>query len=202
MTIQEAIKRLADRQAETYSKICTVDAVDETARTVDVTPIDEGAPILGANLQANQEGGNGLVCYPAVGSHVVVSFVNDAAGVVVLTEIIDKIQLVAGDDKPVSIAITNNTLNVSVNGTSIEISGDKTITFNGGDNGGLVISQNTADKLAAIETDLNSLKTAVSGWAPVAQDGGAALKGLISGWAGQSFTPTQKNDLENNNIKH
>lgn len=55
MTIQEAIRKMAAAGTEPYCKVCTVDAVDEDARTVDCTPLDEGAPLVGVNLQANQE---------------------------------------------------------------------------------------------------------------------------------------------------
>lgn len=54
MTIQEAIRKMAAAGTEPYCKVCTVDAVDEDARTVDCTPLDEGAPLVGVNLQANQ----------------------------------------------------------------------------------------------------------------------------------------------------
>ena len=53
--------------SEIYCKVCTVDSVDEKARTVDCTPLDESAPLVGVNLQANQEGDTGVVCFPAVG---------------------------------------------------------------------------------------------------------------------------------------
>ena len=45
MTIQEAIRKMAAAGTEPYCKVCTVDAVDEDARTVDCTPLDEGAPL-------------------------------------------------------------------------------------------------------------------------------------------------------------
>lgn len=37
MTIQEAIRKMAAAGTEPYCKVCTVDAVDEDARTVDCT---------------------------------------------------------------------------------------------------------------------------------------------------------------------
>ena len=50
MTIQEAIRKMAAAGTEPYCKVCTVDAVDEDARTVDCTPLDEGAPLVGAEI--------------------------------------------------------------------------------------------------------------------------------------------------------
>ena len=67
MTLKEAIRVLAMSGAELYCKICTVDAVDVEARTVDWTPIDESAPLVGVNLQASQDGSVGVVQFPAAG---------------------------------------------------------------------------------------------------------------------------------------
>lgn len=81
---------------EIYCKFCTVDSVDERARTVDCTPLDESAPLVGVNLQANQEGDTGVVCFPAVGSYVIVAFISPAVAAVVLCDKIDKAQLSIG----------------------------------------------------------------------------------------------------------
>jgi len=98
MEIKEAIQQLAKTRDEKYCKICVVDAVDEATRTVDVSPIDESAPILSVNLQANQSSEVGVVCFPKVGSYVVVAFLNPATAVVVLTEEIEKINISTNSD--------------------------------------------------------------------------------------------------------
>lgn len=98
MTIKEALKILTQSGAEIYCKICTVDAIDEAARTVDVSPLDESAPILGVNLQANQTLKEGIVLFPVKGSYVVVSFLNPAAAVVVMFSEIDRIKVVTQSD--------------------------------------------------------------------------------------------------------
>ena len=82
--------------SEIYCKVCTVDSVDEKARTVDCTPLDESAPLVGVNLQANQEGDTGVVCFPAVGSYVIVAFITPAVAAVVLCDKIDKARLSIG----------------------------------------------------------------------------------------------------------
>ena len=53
--------------SEIYCKVCTVDSVDEKARTVDCTPLDESAPLVGVNLQANREGGHRRRLFPCRG---------------------------------------------------------------------------------------------------------------------------------------
>ena len=85
--IANIIRQLAKTDGETVALVCTVDAIDRVARTIDCTPLNEGAPLLGVNLQANQEVDFGLCLFPEKGSYVVVGFVADgAAGVVLLTE--------------------------------------------------------------------------------------------------------------------
>lgn len=76
------------------------------------------------------------------------------------------------------------------------------IVYMDGTNGGLIKIIDLVKKLNNIENDVNSLKTAMSSWIPVAQDGGAALKGVVSSWAGQQLTPTVVGDMENEKFKH
>lgn len=128
---------MAQGGRQTVSLICTVDAVDKDARTVDCTPLDEGAPLLGVNLQANQESKFGVVVYPRVGSYVVVGFVADgSAGIVLMNDDIESIEMVVKDDN-----------------TSLKITEDG-IVMNGGSLRGLV-------KIADLEDNLNQLKTYV-----------------------------------------
>lgn len=81
----------------------------------------------------------------------------------------------------------------------VEISGE--IIFNGGDNGGMTLSGELVKKLNAIENDVNSLKQALSTWAPVPQDGGASLKAAAASWSGQQLTVTEQGDIENELIR-
>ena len=76
------------------------------------------------------------------------------------------------------------------------------IEINGGKNGGLINIEDLVSHINTIEDDINTLKTAMSGWTPTPQDGGAALKGAVTSWAGQSITKTKKSDIEDDKIKH
>lgn len=78
----------------------------------------------------------------------------------------------------------------------------ETIVINGGKLGGLVNIGQLTDKLNAIEDDINTLKTAMNGWIPVSQDGGAALKTAITSWAGQLLLKSKRTDYEDDTIKH
>lgn len=136
---------MAQGGRQTVSLICTVDAVDKDARTVDCTPIDEGAPLLGVNLQANQESKFGVVIFPRVGSYVVVGFVADgSAGVVLLTDDVESIEMVVKDDN-----------------TSLKITEDG-IVMNGGGLRGLVKIAELEDNLKQLKSYVETLKSATS----------------------------------------
>lgn len=74
--------------------------------------------------------------------------------------------------------------------------------FNGGGNGGLLISEKVAAAINAIKQDINLLKQAITAWVPVPLDGGTAFKALATPWAGQILEDTVKTTLENDKINH
>lgn len=182
--LRNIIRQLAQPDGETVSLVCTVDKVDKSARTVDCSPINEGAPLLGVNLQANQEANYGFCLFPEVGSYVVVGFISGgAAGVVLLTEKIESAEIVIGD-------------------TSAVMDSDG-VRFNGGALGGLVKVEDLTKRLNIIEKDINQLKTVfATAWKPVAQDGGAALQTAAASWAGAKLTESMRGDYENTKVKH
>lgn len=196
--LRNIIRQLAQPDGETVALICTVDAVDKAARTLDCSPINEGAPLLGVNLQANQEADYGLCLFPEIGSFVVVGFVADgAAGVVLLTEKIESAEIVIGDTSAVMDA---DGVRIDVGDISSHL--DKsTVTFNGGDLGGLVKVEDLTKRLNIIEKDINNLKTVFSSWVVAPQDGGAALKTAAASWAGSQLIETKRSDYENNKVK-
>lgn len=145
-----------------YSIICTVDTVDKETRTVDCTPLDEGAPLLGVNLQANQESNFGIVAYPRVGSYVVVGFVAEGnAGIVLLTDDIEAVEIVVSDSTS-RVEINEEEVRIDVGEeTSAELTKDG-IVLNGGDLGGLVKIGMLEDNLRQIKTYVETLAKAVS----------------------------------------
>jgi len=160
--IADIIRQMAQGGRQTVSLVCTVDAVDKDARTVDCTPLDEGAPLLGVNLQANQESKVGVVSFPRVGSFVVVGFVADgSAGVVLLTDDVESVEVVISDDTA-RIIMDENGVRVEVgDDTSAELTTDG-IVFNGGDLGGLVKIKELEDNLNQLKKYVETMKTAVS----------------------------------------
>lgn len=141
--VREIIKQIVGDQS-TPVIVCTVNSVDKNTRTVDCSPINEDAPLLGVNLQANQQCNYGLCIFPEVGSYVVVAPGRDTtSGVVIITEKIEAVEIVIGDTSAVMDA---DGVRINVGDISAHI--DKsTVTFNGGNLGGLVKIQELTDKI-------------------------------------------------------
>lgn len=163
--------------------VCTVDSVDTTRRTIDCTPLDEGAPLLDVNLQANQESKVGVVQFPRKGSMVIVAMNTIGQAAVVLAEDVETIAINIADS------------------TTIDITEDG-IVMNGGELGGMIKIQDLTDHINTLEKDINTLKEVFKSWSVVAQDGGSALKTAASTWYGQTLTLTTRQDYENEKVKH
>lgn len=196
--LRNIIRELAKPDGETVALVCTVDAVDEKARTIDCTPLNEGAPLLGVNLQANQGADYGLWLYPEVGSFVIVGFVADgAAGVVLSTEKIKQAEVVIGDTSAVMDA---DGCRIKTANMAADINADD-IIFNGGKLNGLVIIDDLTKRLNIIEKDINQLKALFSAGACTPQDGGKTFISSCSSWASATLTETVRSDYENDKIK-
>ncbi|MDE6346373.1 MAG: hypothetical protein K2L55_06880 [Muribaculaceae bacterium] len=201
--LRNIIRQLAQPDGETVALVCTVDTVDKTARTIDCSPINEGAPLLGVNLQANQGADFGLCLFPEVGSYVVVGFVADgAAGAVLLTEKIESAEIVIGDTSAVMDA---DGLRVDVGDISARL--DKNaVTFNGGKLGGLVKIQDLTNKLNELAQTVNALVTSYNAHTHIttATVGAGAVPGVISPITEQAEPAALFNraDYENEKVKH
>lgn len=201
--LRNIIRQLAQPDGETVALVCTVDEVDKTARTIDCTPINEGAPLLGVNLQANQEADYGFCLFPEKGSFVVVGFVADgAAGVVLLTEKIESAEIVIGDTSAVMDA---DGLRIKTEKMSADINREN-ITFNRGDLGGLVVIQKLTDKLNELKDTVNDLITKYNAHihTTTAIVGAGAAVGVLSPTTStaQPAKPFNKSDYENEKVKH
>lgn len=139
--------------------------------------------------------------FPRKGSYVAVAMLSGyAAGVVVLTEDVESIEVNINDGTKLVITEDGMSLNVK-DGITLDID-DSAAVFNGGDLGGLINIEDLTSKLNNIEREINNLKTVFSSWAPVPQDGGAALKASVSSWAGKQLTLSKRGDYEDKKIKH
>lgn len=200
--IKETIRQLAQGGRQSVSLVCTVDAVDKTARTVDCTPLDESAPLLGVNLQANQESTFGVVAFPKVGSYVVVGFVADgAAGVVLLTDEVESVEVVISGDTARISAGKDGVRLLMGDDTSAELTKEG-ITLNGGCFGGTVKVEQLTERINAIERDINDLKSVFSGWVAVPQTAVRPCPPPAAAWSATPLELTQRGDYENEKVKH
>lgn len=187
MNLRQAIQQMAMSGAELYCKVCTVDAVNEDARTIDCTPIDEGAPLLGVNLQADQEQEVGVVQFPAEGSDVVVAFLSANVAVVVLATEVTKTILTIGDTetivednsvtlttKSVSVEVKDKTAKIDVDGTTVEFDGNTT-TFNGGSET-MANATDLKKQLEKMSKRIDGIMDAIKNAVAIPQDGGTGLQ--------------------------
>lgn len=187
MNIATSIQRLALRGCEMYLCVCTVDTVDEKTRTIECTPINEGAQLIGVNLQADQSGEVGVVSFPAVGSDVVVGFINPAVAVVILATEITKTVLTIGkteatvEDNAVSFVtekvkatISADTLKLDADGTTLEMNGDKSV-WNGGSET-TANATNLKQELTKMSARIDGIIQAITASAVAPMDGGATYK--------------------------
>lgn len=100
MTLTEALEKLTKTNDELYSLIGEVDSVDKNKRTCDVLPLqDKEAVLYDVRLQADLEGTKGMLCFPTVGSVVVVTFLNKDSAYVAMFSEVDSVELVVGQQK-------------------------------------------------------------------------------------------------------
>lgn len=114
-----------------------------------------------------------------------------------VSDISGKTMIVPKDDSVIVVQLFS-----PVSGIIIGYSVVDSISLNGNNYGGLVVSQNLLQKINTVEQELNNLKTIFTSWIPVAGDGGAALKALSAAFSATQITPTIITDLENTTVKH
>lgn len=177
--IQQIIKNYLNRQSF-YSDLGIVLSVESDTATIQIVKDDlEHSEV---KIQASTGLSEGIYIKPRVGSYVVVSYMMSTSAYISLYSEIDQITITLGSHK---FDITTSE-----------------IAFNDGNNGGIPITGNVINRLNLIEQDINSLKSILSGWTPVASDGGAALKTALTG--GGYYTPltqSQDSDIEGE-VKH
>lgn len=214
MSIADTIKTIARQGGEFYHKICTVDSVDEDARTVDCTPIDEGAPLIGVNLQANQGNDCGVVLFPAVGAYVLVGFLSPAVAVVLLADEIDKAEVTIGDNKAVmdpdgvelttkkvTATVTEDKVSIDADGTTLELEKNKT-TFNGGSET-MANATELKNQLITMSGRIDGIISAIESGVPVPQDGGTAFqKSVVLSLAAYKANKEDFGQIIDDKIKH
>ena len=171
------------KEQEIYSTSGVVTSVDEAKRVCNVTPNDGGAEILNVKLEADYKLSSGQIIasdpkgffiVPAVDSVVMLTFQSSTDAFISAYTEIDKV-----------------------------ISKQTEWIFNDGANGGLTKLQELTDRLNEYEALFNQLKTDLSSWTPVPNDGGAALKTIVSsGYLTKTVPTSAVSDFENKEVKH
>lgn len=98
---KELLQGLAkDENEEIYSLVGRVVAVDKNKRTCTVQPLEEEeATIYNVRLQASMNSSNGLLCFPAPDSFVVVTFLSEDSAYVALFSEVESVELVVESKK-------------------------------------------------------------------------------------------------------
>ena len=185
--IADIIRNIASTGREDSPLIvCTVDSVDTTRRTIDCTPLDEGAPLLDVNLQANQESKVGVVQFPRKDSMVIVAMNPIGQAAVVLAEDVETIAINIADS------------------TTIDITEDG-IVMNGGKLGGMIKIQELTDKVNELVDKFNNhTHTLMTG--DVKVEGNATAQANIEPITVPAITskaqPFSAGDYEDSHVTH
>jgi hypothetical protein len=160
-------------RAEMYCVLCTVNSVDTSERTCEVTPLNGKADLFDVRFQAELSLNVGLFIEPKVNSTVLVAFINSVQAAVVMCSEIENIY--------------------------IDTYGDT--IFNGGQNDGMVKVGDLVTKLNNLENKVNDLVTWTSTHTHTGVTPGPGSTGTAVGIVG-TLTPTQQSDLENTKVQH
>ena len=176
MNIQEAIKIIIQREfarSEMYCVLCTVNSVDTSERTCEVTPLNGKADLFDVRFQAELSLTEGLFIEPKVNSTVLVAFINSVQAAVIMCSEVENIY--------------------------IDTRGDT--VFNGGNNDGMVKVGDLVTKLNNLENKVNDLVTWTATHTHTGVTPGPGSTGTAVGIVG-TLTPTQQSDLENTKVQH
>ena len=192
--IDEVRRRLMAmaRSASATTFPAKVVSVDETARTCVVD--DDGVTYDDVLLFAVKDSSlKGMTVTPSVGSRVLVTKIAGSNMLYVsMYSQIEAAMITIGDK-----------CSVSVDSDKVEVTTDQ-ITFNGGDNGGLVILQKVQDNLNQLKDYVTAMNNAISagftgvgeGLAATGSGGNGAYSGAMAGKS-ITFSP-----MENSKVKH
>lgn len=181
--LKKGLKGLAQVPIQTFA--AKVLEVDEENDSLTALPLDGRPRIFDVRLTSiitNQPKGFRLI--PRIDSDVLIGII--------------------GNDKDTAFLLLSydiEKIKIDLEGIKLEVK-DGVWSWNEGSNGGLMKIDQVLSDLNSLKSDLNTLKNVFTAWVPVPQDGGAALKTAIASWSGQTFTPSQKSDWENEKIKH
>lgn len=163
------------KENELYSLQGTVKSVNLSERTCVVIPTDGSPDVLDVNLEADSgtSTSKGFFVVPEVGSVVVITFMNkEDSHITAWTEIS---QVVAKSTEWI---------------------------FNNGANGGMVKVIENTEKLNNIENKVNSIISFINSHVHTSAAPGSPTTIPVPTYTGGNLTPTQRSDIENEDVKH
>lgn len=199
--IIEAIQKMTGTQLHDNVSLiaATVDSVDEAKRTCSVTSVSSQSPVTIENVQLMASIDDGLLLIPAVDSTVFVLYSTFNKPFVSLFSEVKKVLLVAGDNNA-SVQVDDNGLLLEIADTKVQIS-DGEIQFNDGSMGGLVKVIELVQKLNNLENLVNDLIAKYNAHTHILTlSTGTGTAAPTTTTEPQTLTPTQRSDIENNNI--
>ena len=176
--VAELIKEIAGTPEESIH-VCKVISVE--GATCNVEPLSGTAELHGVRLNCVTANSAGIIITPKLNSEVIVHQISKVDSYVAQYSEIEKIDIEIGAFK------------LSFNANEM--------VFNEG-TVGLAKSDILVSKYNALEQDVNALKQLFSTWAPVLQDGGTALKTILTSWMAQPIAPTTISEIADTKIKH
>lgn len=183
--VQKALRRAIEgRQIAVLvpGKVTSVDGI----KSCDVDPADGGAALVGVRLRAAiDQGKKGMYLVPKVDSPCVVAMLQNTANMPVL---------ISADD------IERIVLHVDGDGR-IELEPSGLVKLNGDDYGGVVKWDDLKADLDKLKSFMQAILQGFQSWSPVSQDGGAALKAVMSGLLATQQVPQFQN-ITSTKTKH
>jgi len=176
--IRYAIKQISgvENQLSTLL-VCEVVSVDMALRTCVVTVMSGETEYEIPDVQLQASADDGFIIYPAVGSTVIVANEIKMPCYVVMYSEVSKV-----------------------------LASQPLWQFNDGKNKGIVKVIELTEKVNALENLMNDLQDKFNAWAPLAGDGGGALKTILTVtppiWNLPQITLTKQSDLEDTKVTH
>jgi hypothetical protein len=95
--MRDIIKKIVESDEEIYSVVAKVISVDSKARTCEVEPLNGDPAMADVRLQANESMTDSFVLVPAIGSNVVISFINQTTAYVAMYSTVAELKFKIND---------------------------------------------------------------------------------------------------------
>lgn len=193
MELLEILNRLIMRLIKKQIVRAKVLSVDTEEWTCEVETLEGGIKRFEVKLRAVADGEEtGFILIPSVDSIVLIGIVdnNESDGFIAKYSQVDGLVYVIKDKTELR----------STSDGKWKWVADTHIHFDGATNG-LIKIPKIVERVNNIENDINVLKSVFSGWTPVPNDGGSALKAASVSWFGSNLSVTTENDIKHDKIE-